>query len=94
MWGSYYKIPKAIFYLLKGDYRAQLLPLACEDMEGAILLPDPDKDPTVSLKKFLGHTSLICQMTYQLKDPIAPPLPTSDAGTLIFDSCVSQFLFL
>ena len=21
LWGSYYNIPKAIFYLLKGDYR-------------------------------------------------------------------------
>ena len=22
IWGSYYNIPKAIFYLLKGDYRS------------------------------------------------------------------------
>ena len=24
IWGSYYNIPKAIFYLLKGDYRARV----------------------------------------------------------------------
>ena len=23
IWGSYYNIPKAIFYLLKGDYRVE-----------------------------------------------------------------------
>ena len=29
MWGSYYKIPKAIFYLLKGDYNPKPSTLSC-----------------------------------------------------------------
>ena len=28
--GSYYNIPKAIFYILKGDYRFRLLRLSCQ----------------------------------------------------------------
>ena len=32
IWGSSYNIPKAIFYLLKGDFSSCLLELACTDL--------------------------------------------------------------
>ena len=37
MWGSYYNIPKAIFYLLKGDYRSLLVAFPFKQM-GAVRL--------------------------------------------------------
>ena len=38
IWGSYYNIPKAIFYLLKGDYRVSGLAAACKLKKARLVL--------------------------------------------------------
>ena len=38
IWGSYYNIPKAMFYLLKADYKSKLLEVELVDVEDDVVV--------------------------------------------------------
>ena len=45
MWGSYYNIPKAIFYLLEGEYNLFLAILSSQETS----LPEEEIRPTLNV---------------------------------------------
>ena len=58
IWGSYYNIPQAIFYLLKGDYRVQvsdvtglhqigIRPVAAVRRTGPVVIQEEGAEPEV-----------------------------------------------
>ena len=57
MWGSYYSVPKAIFYLLKGDYKQR------NRYVGRILESEGTKLPAPQLSEVKGwYTQMACSL--------------------------------